>query len=157
MTGLRLAILLAAGIALAPFSAHASDPIQSLVKTQQLKNQTPVEPNILIVKEPIIKVPPKNPSRPQKTGGPGQTPDATPGATVAEKKKGGKKGTKGQQQEFMTIKMEEVFVTGRTAPASNPPKGPPGAGLLGSNSGGFNQGGPSAAGATSAPPPVQIK
>jgi hypothetical protein len=78
-----------------------------------------------------------------------QSNPTPPGMGSAVKKKKGKK--KGDQQQYMTIKMENVYVSGRTVPQR--PNTALGGGLLGNSTGGFNQNPPSATGTPLAPPP----
>jgi hypothetical protein len=71
--------------------------------------------------------------------------------SAAKKKKGngGKKG--GEQQPYMTIKMENTMVTSYRSQGGRP-KGAPGGGLLGTTSGNFNPNPPSPTGTPLAPP-----
>jgi hypothetical protein len=78
-----------------------------------------------------------------------ETPPPPPPPKQQSKAKKGKGKGKGDGQQYMTIKMEDVYVSGRTAPRR--PASVVGGGLLDNSSGGFNRNAPSATGTPLAP------
>jgi hypothetical protein len=77
------------------------------------------------------------------------TPPPPPPPKQTKAKKGKGKGKGNSEQQYMTIKMENVYVSGRTAPQR--PRSVVGGGLLDNSSGGFNRNAPSATGTPLAP------
>ncbi|MBX9840666.1 MAG: hypothetical protein K2Z80_02530 [Xanthobacteraceae bacterium] len=76
-----------------------------------------------------------------------------PGTSLcAAKKKKGKGGTKGGGEQYMTIRMQDAMVTSYRPARGGRPKGPPGAGLLGTTGGSFAPNAPSPTGTPVAPP-----